>query len=52
MVVNGKVVGLTTGTDIEGMKTRLFYGHFNLPDPSKTTKKSGGSTKKKRRGRS
>jgi len=31
MILDGKQVALTTGTDIETAKEKLFRGYFHLP---------------------
>ncbi|XAO54165.1 hypothetical protein [Yersinia phage vB_YenM_P744] len=39
MIYKGHVVATTTGNDIDGMKLKLFYSHFNLPEPGIIHKK-------------
>ncbi|UGO51443.1 hypothetical protein QJV44_gp29 [Serratia phage vB_SmaS_Tlacuache] len=47
MRLDRRTVGTLTGTEegIDRMKTRLFYGHFHIPEPN------SAPTKKKRKRR-
>lgn len=39
MLLDGHVVAITTGLDIDAMKVKLFYGYFHLPEPSNKPRK-------------